>query len=82
MACGLPGLISAADGAVEFVSEGQNGFVISDPSQVDDLSALLARVLGLPEASRAICGAAARETVLPLTWEAHLGAWLQLLTRA
>ena len=82
MACGLPGLISAADGAVEFVREGQNGFVISDPSRVDDLSALLARVLALPEAPRAICGAAARETVLPLTWEAHLGAWLQLLARA
>ena len=43
---------------------------------------LLARVLALPEAPRAICGAAARETVLPLTWEAHLGAWLQLLARA
>jgi len=78
MACGLPGLISAADGAVEFVREGQNGFVISDPSTVDGLSALLARVLALPESQRAACGSVARETVRPLTWEAHLGAWRQL----
>lgn len=79
MACGLPGLISAADGAVEFVRQGENGFVISDPSRVDELSALLVRVLALPEAQRAAWGAAARETVRPLTWEAHLGAWLRLL---
>ncbi|MFN0127313.1 MAG: glycosyltransferase family 4 protein, partial [Verrucomicrobiales bacterium] len=31
MACGLPGLISVADGASEFVRDGENGYLLRDP---------------------------------------------------
>ena len=75
MACALPGLISAADGAVEFLREGGNGTILQHPGDVEELATKLRWALGLSGAERRSLGLAARETVLPLTWPAHLAGW-------
>ncbi len=79
MACALPGLISAGDGAVEFIREGENGVVLHHPGNAEELTAALRHALGLSEAERRRTGQAARATVLPLTWPAHLAGWLAAL---
>ncbi len=81
MACGLPGLISAADGAVEFVREGVNGTVLHQPGDVEELRSRLAWAVGRPEAERLTLGTAARRTVLPLTWSAHVEGWMTALRK-
>lgn len=77
MACGLPGVISAADGAVEFVREGVNGTVLRDPASAEELAERLRWALARSPGERAALGEAARATVLPLTWAAHLERWLE-----
>ncbi len=72
MACGLPGLISSADGARQFLTHGETGWLIDDPTDAAGIAALALEAL---EADRAPVAAAARERVLPLTWEAHVGCW-------
>ena len=78
MACGLPGVISAADGAVEFVQEGVNGTVLRDPGSAEELAERLRWALGRTEAERAAMGAAARAGVVPLTWAAHVERWMEV----
>ncbi len=72
MACGLPGLVSTGDGAAELVVDGVNGWRV-DPNNAEALVARMTEGLegaaGLREA--------AREAVLPLTWDAHLGEWME-----
>ncbi len=72
MACGLPGLISSADGAREFVEPGANGWLLDDPASTEEIAEKTVAALG---ADRLATGAAARERVLPLTWDAHVAAW-------
>lgn len=79
MACGLPGLISAADGASEFIREGANGLTIGNPEDSDALAAQLRVALSQPEAARQQLCSVARQTVLPLTWAAHLGQWVKVI---
>lgn len=79
MASGLPGLISTADGAAELIQEGGNGYLLSQPTDAEAISETLRRVLSLTEDQRRNLGAAARQTVLPLTWAAHMGRWLELI---
>ena len=78
LACGLPGLISSRDGASEFIRDGENGFLLNDPTdcgQVLEGVRKLANLGSLAETVRA----SARKTALPLTWETHLQAWLQVI---
>ena len=79
MACALPGLISAADGAREFIREGTNGTILHHPGDWEETATKIRSVLGLSEGERQGMGRAARETVLPLTWAAHLDGWKPLL---
>ena len=78
MACGLPGIISAADGASEFIRDGENGLLLAQPGDPVLLGDLLQRALRYAPAERAAMGRAARTTVLPLTWNAHVAAWESL----
>ena len=78
MACGLPGIISAADGASEFIRDGENGLLLAQPGDPVLLGDLLQRALRYAPAERAAMGRAARTTVLPLTWAAHVAAWESL----
>jgi len=81
MACGLPGVISAQDGAVDHIREGENGFMLYHPANVSELHARLQQALATPADQRADMGAQARETMLPFTWDAHVGEWMKLLQR-
>jgi len=81
MACGLPGLVSVADGASEFIRDGENGLLLAEPAEPAGLAAVVRRALAHSPDARAAMGWAARETVLPLTWEAHVAAWEALCQR-
>ncbi len=79
MASGLPGIISTADGAHEFIEDGGNGWLLRNPRDAGELHAKMKAVLALSASERAAVGAAARARVLPLTWEAHVGKWEAVL---
>jgi glycosyltransferase involved in cell wall biosynthesis len=72
MACGLPGLISSSDGACEFVTEGETGWLLGEPAS---LPKKIATALA---ADREAIGGAARHRVEPLTWQAHVTAWEEI----
>lgn len=79
MACGLPGIISAGDGAVEFIRNGDNGLILQNPGDPEELAGHLRQAIGFSSTERARMAAAARETALPLTWQAHLAAWMRAI---
>ncbi len=78
MACELPGLISSADGARDFIREGENGWLLRNPEDVEELAEGIQAALrsDLPSMGRQ-----ARETMLPLTWETHVDQWLSLIAQ-
>ena len=78
MASALPGIISARDGAAEFIDPGVNGFLLENPADPAGLSAFLRDAAALSEPRRTAIGARARATVLPLTWQTHLEKWERL----
>jgi UDP-glucose:(heptosyl)LPS alpha-1,3-glucosyltransferase len=67
MAAGLPVLISRTVGARDIVREGQNGFVIEDTGNIQDISYRL-RIM-LDEQNRRRMAQAARETARQYSWE-------------
>ena len=75
MASGLPGIISSHDGARDFVHHGQNGFLLSDPTSPEEIAHHVQQALGTR------LGAAAREAMLPLTWDFHVDQWLNLINK-
>jgi UDP-glucose:(heptosyl)LPS alpha-1,3-glucosyltransferase len=79
MALGLPGLISADDGAVEFVRDGENGFVLPRPRDAVSVLSVVRRALSLNEQARAQLALAARDTMQSLTWNAHLEKWMSVI---
>jgi len=79
MSCALPGVISARDGAVEHVRAGVNGLVLHNPEDSAGLAAALRQALACRPEERDAMGLAARETMLPFTWERHLREWNDLL---
>ncbi len=79
MACGLPGLISVNDGAIDLVREAENGFLLSKPTEVEAVRTIINKALSLGEDERLKLGMAARKTVQSLTWEAHLSKWLAVI---
>lgn len=81
MACALPGLISIADGASEFIRDGENGLLLPEPANPLLLATSIRRALDIAPPRRAAIARAARATVLPLTWDTHLAAWEQLCHR-
>lgn len=79
MACGVPGLISVNDGAIDFIKDGENGFLLEKPTEAAPVLEVVQRALALGEEGRVAMGEAARQTMLPLTWEAHLHKWLDVI---
>ena len=81
MACGLPGIISAADGASEFIRDGENGLLLAQPGDPVLLGDLLQRALRYAPAERAAMGQAARESWrtapgdVEALWQAVEQAW-------
>lgn len=81
MACGLPGLISVADGASEFVRDGENAYLLQEPGSPACLEAAMRLALALDPEARGRMARTARATVLPLTWETHVASWEALCQR-
>jgi glycosyltransferase involved in cell wall biosynthesis len=81
MACGLPGLISVHDGAVDHVTDGVTGFLLKQPGDGAALATSLKKALICEEADRSRMGEAARSAVQPLTWDRHVRMWEELLAR-
>jgi glycosyltransferase involved in cell wall biosynthesis len=79
MACGLPGLISVNDGAIDFIRDGENGFLLKKPTDPESVLETVKRALAAGDEGRERLGEAARETMLPLTWNAHLHKWLDVI---
>ena len=80
MACGLPGIISANDGARQFIEDGRNGLQLPHPSDPDEIADKIRQMVDLSLTERQALAHAARETMLPLTWEAHVERWEKLIT--
>jgi UDP-glucose:(heptosyl)LPS alpha-1,3-glucosyltransferase len=79
MASGLPGLISVNDGATDFVRDGENGFLLPSPQDADDVLRVVRQALATSAEARDRMAAAARATVKPLTWQAHIEKWLGVI---
>jgi glycosyltransferase involved in cell wall biosynthesis len=72
-------LISVNDGAIDHIRDGANGLLLTNPTHADSLREVIHHALSQSEAARTAMGIAARETMLPLTWEAHLMKWMKAI---
>jgi UDP-glucose:(heptosyl)LPS alpha-1,3-glucosyltransferase len=79
MACGLPGLISVHDGAIDHVRHGQTGFLLRQPQEPEVLRKELKEALSMSETDRQKMGLEARAAVEGLTWDRHVRLWEELL---
>jgi UDP-glucose:(heptosyl)LPS alpha-1,3-glucosyltransferase len=79
MACGLPVVTTAGNGAAEFLRPGVNGYIQSDPHDAAELAELLAHCLDRPRLQQ--MGAAARATAMPLSRERNMEQTLALFRR-
>jgi len=79
MACGLPGLISVHDGAVDHIQDGANGLLLKHPGEPDAVAAVLQQALAMDRDQRLAMGQAANQAMQRLTWEHHVAQWEALL---
>ena len=82
MACGLPGVVSVMDGAVDHIKNGENGFMLYHPQDATELATRIREALELDEAARMSMGACASESILSLTWDSHMAEWNSLIESA
>jgi UDP-glucose:(heptosyl)LPS alpha-1,3-glucosyltransferase len=80
MASGLPGIISAQDGALDHIHHEQNGLALYHPTKLPEVADRISRAMFMPEEQRLLMGQAARDTMLPLTWAAHMMGWTELFS--
>ena len=81
MASGLAVITSKDNGGSQVITEGVDGFVLSDPRNSAALGQLLRRLYEDPELRRSVGESAAR-TVQSLTWERNARETLAFLTAA
>ena len=70
MATGVPPITTTSAGAARLISNGENGFVLPEPFEVDLLAGILDRLAADPELRHRI-GRAAQKRACTLTWEQH-----------
>ena len=75
MACGLPGIVSVMDGAVDQVRNGENGLMLYHPQQPRELAVRIQEALAFDAPTWQKLSTTARETMLSLTWERHMEEW-------
>ncbi len=68
MACGLPVVVTAKCGVSEIIVDGQNGFVMQDPANADDLAVRIRRLYE-DSGLRQRLGEKAAETARQFTWD-------------
>jgi glycosyltransferase involved in cell wall biosynthesis len=81
MACGLPIIASVRAGASEIVRHGENGFVLSDPEDAEELAALLRRLCSDPNLCQALGREAAR-SASEQTWDRNSRDMWSLIQKA
>jgi glycosyltransferase involved in cell wall biosynthesis len=81
MACGLPVITTATNGGAQIITEGVDGFVLSNAKDVAALAQLLRRLYEEPE-TRLTVGENAARTVQSLTWQRNARETLEFLTKA
>jgi UDP-glucose:(heptosyl)LPS alpha-1,3-glucosyltransferase len=80
LACGTPVITTAANGAAEFLTPGENGFIIRQP---DDLTGLTEAIAFLLDRGRdPMTRRSATEAVAGLSWEATVAQTLAVLEEA
>ncbi len=77
MACGLPVIVSSQAGVSEIVTHGEDGLILQDPRDAEELAGLLRRLLADPEFARRL-GERAAQTAARYTWEANAAALREL----
>ena len=80
MACGLPGLISVQDGAVDHVCDRMNGLILRHPQDPVALTTCIKEALACSAKERYSMSMAAQETMQSLTWDRHLSQWEELMS--
>ena len=80
LGCGTPAVTTAANGAAEFITPGENGVILPEPDDIVGLTAALAAFLARgpdPEVRRA-----AAQAVAGLSWETTVAQTLEVLAEA
>jgi glycosyltransferase involved in cell wall biosynthesis len=83
MACGLPVVVSSANGTCEIIRHGVDGLILQDPNDANTLAEMIRRIYQDSQ-FRARLGANATETARHYTWERNgreLGAIFQEVLR-
>jgi len=70
MACGLPVIASARAGASEILRDGENGFILQNPEDSDELAGLLRRLCSAPDLCMRL-GEQAAGTAEGQSWAQH-----------
>ena len=78
MACGLPVIVTAKCGISEIIIDGQDGLVMQDPMDADDLVAKIRQLYEDRDLFRRL-GEKAAETMRPFTWERSSREFRELL---
>jgi len=81
MACGLPVITSVTNGGSQIITEGLDGFVLSDPQDSVALSQLITRLYEQPELRRTVGENAAR-TAQSYSWERNASGTWEFLCQA
>jgi glycosyltransferase involved in cell wall biosynthesis len=68
MACGTPAAVSKSAGVAELMTDGVDGLLLDDPSDVAEIAAKVAKLFADAEALRAMA-ARARATAQEYSWE-------------
>lgn len=79
LACGLPVISSSEDGASEFVTEGENGWISNSTSYPNNLRSLIEKAIATPQEKYKNMRKNASDSVSHLTWANHLRDWYSLL---
>jgi len=79
MASGLPGLVSVNDGAIDLVQDGVNGHLLTKPDDAGDIHGRIKAALATSSTGWDSLSKAARQAMLPLTWDAHLAKWMDAI---
>jgi glycosyltransferase involved in cell wall biosynthesis len=68
MACGLPVIVSSANGTSEIITDGLDGLILQDPSDARTLAAMIRKLYADPEYRKKL-GQNAAESTRKFTWE-------------
>jgi UDP-glucose:(heptosyl)LPS alpha-1,3-glucosyltransferase len=80
LGCGTPAITTAANGAAEFITPGENGAVIPQPDDIAGLTAALTAFLDLGRDP--LVHQAAAQAVAALSWETTVAQTLEVLAEA